>query len=90
MSYGVYNVPIVSIGRSNSTCLNCGKPCSPYDSPTHDINLGYNKNVNGTPGCGIKWEYWVSEYQGIDTSSWGPKGLPEWPQGKDFDQYGKD
>ena len=83
-------VPFIEIGTWSSYCLNCGKEADPYNKTgCHDVILDYGSD-NGKPGCNVRWEYWVSEYQGIDTSSWGPKGLPEWPQGKDFDQYGKD
>lgn len=45
----------------HSRCNACGKECH-SDHKTHDVNLGYNMKVNGTPGCGVKFTHEYREY----------------------------
>jgi hypothetical protein len=49
----------------DSKCGNCGRSCNPR-SKTHDINYGYDMKINGTPGCGVEWQFVSSNYFGVD------------------------
>jgi len=53
------------INLSDSKCGNCGKSCNP-EAKTHDINYGYDMEVNGTKGCGCRYEYVTSDYTGME------------------------
>lgn len=60
MSRQYENIPAETLIVSNwySKCNNCGTQTLPY-SETHEEVSGYGPR---RPGCGIKWEYVVSEY----------------------------
>lgn len=51
----------IEIGNSSSNCGNCHRPAS-YREDGHYTNLGWNMEVNGTPGCGEEWTDAVFTY----------------------------
>jgi hypothetical protein len=63
MKYATYPENTLIINRNDSVCYNCGKSCDPKHK-THEINLGWNHEINGTPGCGIEWKYVTTHYWG--------------------------
>lgn len=48
------------VGRSSSSCGNCGRPAFPHDE-THAKIAGWGPEQTG---CEIKWEYVTSTYVG--------------------------
>lgn len=51
----------IIINAWDSKCANCGKSAAISDV-YHKTIYGYDKNENGKPGCGTKWEYIDSDY----------------------------
>jgi hypothetical protein len=52
---------VLRVGGWSSTCGECGQSCNPR-SVTHDVVLGYDLALNGTPGCGARWTHMSSDY----------------------------
>lgn len=59
----------IIIDRWHSRCNNCGIDCDPYEK-SHITNLGYDKEIRKTPGCGVEWTHVTSAYLifGIENS----------------------
>jgi hypothetical protein len=53
------------INLNDSRCGNCDGSVHP-NRMTCDILLGYNMDINGTPGCGKRWTKVSSDYFGMD------------------------
>lgn len=53
---------IIDIGRSSSTCCNCGRGALPSELGHYTL-AGYDVKP-GEVGCGIKWKYMYSNYTG--------------------------
>lgn len=51
----------LNIGTWSSRCENCGKGCDPY-LKTHEINLSWSKEINGTPGCEVEFTHVTTDY----------------------------
>jgi hypothetical protein len=52
---------VLWIDRNESRCGVCGKPTR-WGTETHVTNLGWNREINGTPGCGVRWTHVCSNY----------------------------
>jgi hypothetical protein len=64
---GHYVGDTLSIGLNQSHCCRCGRGADPA-ADTHDVVVEYSSDAGG-PGCGVRWRYVTSDYDGPDVQA---------------------